>query len=330
MLFGRDVAEHRRAVPADHGGADGAGDVIVAGSDVGDERAERVEGRFVAKLVFFFHLQLDLIERDVAGTFDHRLHVVFPGFFGELAEDFQFGELRFVAGVGEAAGAESVAEREADVVLLENFADGVEILVEEILLFVGAHPLREKRAAAADDSGDAIADQREKFAEHAGVDGHVVDALLGLLFDHFEHDVDVQIFGAADAGDGFVNRHGADGNGRCVDDGFADGGNIAAGGEVHHGVGAVVNGAMKLFEFVADMGGGGGISDVGVDFAEEGDADAHGFEIAVVDIGGDDGAAARDFAADEFGLELFAAGDVFHFFGDDAFAGVVHLREVSS
>ena len=47
-----------------------------------------------------------------------------------------------------------------------------------------------------------------------------------------------------------------------------------------------------------------------------------------MDVGGDDGAAARDFAADEFGLEVFAAGDVLHFFGDDAAAGVMHLREI--
>ena len=48
--------------------------------------------------------------------------------------------------------------------LLEDFADSVEILVQEILLFVEAHPLREQRTTAADDSGDAIANQRQKFA----------------------------------------------------------------------------------------------------------------------------------------------------------------------
>ena len=35
MFFRSDIAEHGAAVPADHGGADGAGDVIVAGRDVG-------------------------------------------------------------------------------------------------------------------------------------------------------------------------------------------------------------------------------------------------------------------------------------------------------
>ena len=59
------------------------------------------------------------------------------------------------------------------------------------------HPLRQKRAAAADDAGDALAHQRKCSRKHAGVDGHVIDALLGLLFDHFEHDLDGQIFRAA-------------------------------------------------------------------------------------------------------------------------------------
>ena len=106
-------------------------------------------------------------------------------------------------------------------------------------------------------------------------------------------------------------------------------GNVAAGGKIHHRVGAVVHGAMQLFEFFVDVRGGRGVADVGVDLAVEGDADAHRLEVAVMDVGGDDGAAARDFAADQFRLELFAPRDVLHLFGDDALPRVVHLRDVS-
>ena len=69
---------------------------------------ERVERRFVAELDFFFDLLLDLVHRDVAGAFDHDLHVVLPGYFRELAKSFQFGELGFVAGIGNAAGTQAV------------------------------------------------------------------------------------------------------------------------------------------------------------------------------------------------------------------------------
>ncbi len=289
---------------------------------------ERVKGRFVAQLVFFFHLQLDLVERNVAWPLDHHLDVVFPGFFRQLAKDFQLGELRLVAGVGEAAGAKTIAQRETDVVLLENLANSVEILVQKILLLVEAHPLRQHRATAADDSRNAIAHQRQEFAQHPGMDGHVIHALLGLLFDHFEHHVDIQIFRATNARDSFVNRHGADGDRRRVDDRFADCGNVAAGGKVHHGIRAVVDGTMEFFKLVADFRSGCGISNVGIDFAAACNADSHRLEIAVMDIGGNDGAAARDFAADQFRFELLALGNVFHLLGNDALAGEVHLREV--
>ncbi len=55
------------------------------------------------------------------------------------------------------AGPQAVAQREADVVLLEDLADVFEVLVEEVLLVILHHPLGEDRAAAADDAGDALA-----------------------------------------------------------------------------------------------------------------------------------------------------------------------------
>ncbi len=47
--------------------------------------------------------------------------------------------------------------------------------------------------------------------------------------------------------------------------------------------------------------GDGAVADVGVDFDEEIAADDHRLELGMVDVGGDDGAAAGDFGADEFG-----------------------------
>src|SRR5213075_2773367 len=78
VFFRGDVTKHGAAVPADHGGADGAGDVIVAGRDVGGERAESVERRFVAPLELFLHIFLDHVHRDVTRTFVHHLHVLCP------------------------------------------------------------------------------------------------------------------------------------------------------------------------------------------------------------------------------------------------------------
>ena len=61
MFLGRDVAEHRAAVPTDHA----AGDVVVAGRDVGGERPERVERRFVTPLELLGHVFLDHVHGHV-------------------------------------------------------------------------------------------------------------------------------------------------------------------------------------------------------------------------------------------------------------------------
>ena len=66
MFFRRDVTKHGAAVPADHGRADRAGDVIVAGRDVGREGTERVERRFVAPLELFLHVLFDHVHGNVA------------------------------------------------------------------------------------------------------------------------------------------------------------------------------------------------------------------------------------------------------------------------
>src|SRR5437899_777301 len=53
VLFGGDIAKHGTAVPADHRRADGAGDMVVTGSDVGGERPEGVKRSFVAPFQLF-------------------------------------------------------------------------------------------------------------------------------------------------------------------------------------------------------------------------------------------------------------------------------------
>ncbi len=45
-----------------------------------------------------------------------------------------------------------------------------------------------------------------------------------------------------------------------------------------------------------------------------------------MDIGRNNHAAARDFIANQFRRDAFAIRDVLHLLGDDALAGVVHLR----
>src|SRR6267143_342864 len=74
-----------------------------------------------------------------------------------------------------------VAEREGDVVRRHDLADLLEARVEETLLVVRQAPLRHDRAAARHDPRHAVGRQRDKRQANSGVDGEVVDALLGLL-----------------------------------------------------------------------------------------------------------------------------------------------------
>ena len=231
------------------------------------------------------------------GPLDHHLHVVLPGLLGEFAQRLQLGELRLVAGVRQAAGTQPVPQREAHVVLLEDLADVFEALVEHVLPVVLHHPLGQDGAAAADDAGDAPGGERNVLHQHAGVDGHVVHALLGLLFDHLQHHPRAEVLHAPHARERFVDRHRADGHGRSGDDGLADGRNIAAGREVHHRIGAVFHRVSQLLQFAFDIGQHRGISDIGVDLARGGDADAHGLQVGMVDVGRNDHPAAGHFRA---------------------------------
>src|SRR3712207_2935095 len=82
-----------------------------------------------------------------------------------LARRLELAELRLVGGVGEPAGAQAVAEREADVVRAHDVADVVEDLVHRVLLVVVEHPFREQAPAAADDADQALAHERQVLAQ---------------------------------------------------------------------------------------------------------------------------------------------------------------------
>ena len=165
--------------------------------------------------------------------------------------------------------------------------------------------------------------------QHAGVNGHVIHALLGLLFDDFEHYVGVQVFDALHARDRLINRHCPDRNRRVTQNGFANLVNVAAGRKIHDSVGAVMNGRVQLFELLVNVRGNGGIADIGVDLAQRRHADAHGLKFRVIDVRWNNHAAAGHFVANEFRRKLFSLRYIGHFFCDHTLAGIVHLGEIA-
>ena len=127
------------------------------------------------------------------------------------------------------------------------------MFVKEAFLVMGEAPFRHDGAAAADDAGHAARGQRDEAEEDAGVDGEVIDALLGLLDEGVAEDFPGEVFGAAvHFLERLVDGDGADGHGRVADDPFAGGVDVFAGAEVHDGVGAPFGGPTHFLDFFFD------------------------------------------------------------------------------
>ena len=155
--------------------------MVVAGGDVGNERAEGVERRLKAVLQFFGHVFFDALQRDMAWAFNHDLDIMLPRFGGQFAQGVQLGELGLVVGIGNAAGTQAVAEAERHVIGFHDFADFVEMRVEEVFLMMGEAPFRHNGAAARYDAGEAVGRHRHIAQQYACVQGEIVHALFCLL-----------------------------------------------------------------------------------------------------------------------------------------------------
>src|SRR5690606_35582410 len=119
--------------------------------------------------------------------------------------------------------------------------------VEKVLFVMVAAPARHDRAASGDDTGDTALSQGDKVLEDTGMDGEIVDTLLGLGDDGFAVDVPAKPADiAAHLLKGFIKGHGTDGDRRIAQYPLARLGNIIAGGKVHQCVGSPARGPNQL------------------------------------------------------------------------------------
>src|SRR6185436_5635273 len=153
--------------------------------------------------------------------------------------------------------------------------------------------------------------------------------------------------------------HRSDGNRRVPQNPFAGLVNVAACGQVHHGVRAPGDAPAHLLDFLFDRTRNGAVTDVRVDLHQEVAPDDHGFGFRMIDVCRNDRAAERNFVANEFrsdevwnsrtegftgmleltagavallfvsasASEIFANGDELHFRSNDAFFRVMHLGD---
>ena len=166
-------------------------------------------------------------------------------------------------------------------------------------------PFRHNRAAARDDAGHALGRQRHIFQQHTGMDGEIIDTLLGLLDKRVAEHLPSQFLGLAiDFFQRLINRHRADGHRRVSQNPFAGLVNMFAGGEVHNRVGPPANAPTHFIDLLTNRRGDGAIADIAVHFDEEIAPDNHRFAFGMVDIGRNNGATARHFLAHKFGRYL--------------------------
>src|SRR5271155_873750 len=87
QMFGwSDIAKEVGAGRGSNRTADRAGDVIIAGGDVAGQGPEDVEGSAATYALFELDVGFDLVEGNVAGTFDHDLDAEGAGALGQFAE----------------------------------------------------------------------------------------------------------------------------------------------------------------------------------------------------------------------------------------------------
>src|SRR5689334_12754548 len=233
--------------------------MIVTRRNVRYERSKCVERRLITDFLHPFHVHLDLMHRDMSGSFDHHLNVPRPRPSGELTQSIELGELRAITGVGDAAGTQTVAERDSNVVIAEDVEHVVESLVERILFPVRHHPYGVQRTTAADDAGDAPVDEWQVLDQDSRMERHVVNALLRLVLDHVEQVVGgelLQLLVPLAIGatlDRLVDGNSADWHRRVRDYSTANPVDVSACRQIHYRVGAVLDGDPEFFELAFDV-----------------------------------------------------------------------------
>ena len=274
------------------------------------------------------HVGRDLVERHVARALNHDLHVALPCARGKKAQLNELAYLARVGGVAHAARAQRVAERNGDVVFVQNVEQFVVVLEERVLVACHFHPGVNQAAAAAHNVHHAAAalEAVDALAVEAGVNGHEVHAFFGMR----AHDVKEILRGDVaqvffQVADGVVHGNGADHRGRHIHERAAEIVRFAVVRQVHNGFGVELKRGAYLLHLAFVVALVAGNAQVHVDFRTQPFANAMRVERRVVVVGGNGNGAARDALANDFGVDAFVFGDLRHLRRDDAELGGFHL-----
>ena len=182
VLGGSHVAQEVGAVCCGDRTANGRRNVVVARRDIGHQRPQHVERRVVAQGLLDLHVGRNFVERHVSRALNHDLYVALPRARGKKAQLNELAYLARVGGVAHAARAQRVAERNGDVVFVQNVEQFVVVLEERVFVARHFHPGVNQAAAAAHNVHHAAAalEAVDALAVEAGVNRHEVHALFGM------------------------------------------------------------------------------------------------------------------------------------------------------
>ena len=108
MFFRGDITKHSRPQPSDLCGTDSRSDMVVSGSNIRYQRAERVERGVMAFFNLTFHVLFNFMHRNVSGAFNKCLNIFIPGTEHQLSHGIEFGKLRFIVCVVDRTRTKSV------------------------------------------------------------------------------------------------------------------------------------------------------------------------------------------------------------------------------
>ena len=103
--------------------------MVVARGYIGDDRAEGVEWCLVAFLQLALHVLANLLHGHMTRALDEGLHVLIPSTSNQLAHGVKLGKLGGIVGVGRTARAQTIAQRQGNIVLGNDIADIIKMLI---------------------------------------------------------------------------------------------------------------------------------------------------------------------------------------------------------
>lgn len=254
------------------------------------------------------------------GFQQRSIHIQFT-LSGELRE------LSLIIRIVNRARPESITDRESDIILVADVQDVIPMCVGKILLVMREAPFRMDGATPGHNPRHPSCRQGDEPQQNTSMDGEVVHTLLRLLQKSFPEHLPRQILGnSIHFLKCLVDRDGSNRNRRVSHNPFSRFVNMDPRREVHYRVSTPHCRPLQLLNLLLDGARDRGVADVGVHLDEELAADDHRLELQVPLVGGDDGAAAGHFGADELRIHLLAGRAVGHLLRHNALLRVVHLR----